>query len=111
MPQQSSFVKEDSSTTQYGLNVPYAPPNESSARSRISGTHLRPTPPSPLPKQVHTNLQNGADPSNETQLRNGRPRGDSRGRNYLLPRYWPRFTDQELQQISVEYPSSNTILG
>ncbi|XP_023517533.1 B3 domain-containing protein Os07g0563300-like isoform X1 [Cucurbita pepo subsp. pepo] len=107
IPQQSSFVKEDTCTTQYGLNVPYAPPNEPSTRSRMSGTHLRPTPPSPLPKQVHTNLQNGADPSSETQLRNGRPRGDSRGRNYLLPRYWPRFTDQELQQISVD---SNSVI-
>ncbi|KAL0542844.1 hypothetical protein IC582_017925 [Cucumis melo] len=106
MPKQSSFVKEDSSTMQYGLNIPYAPPNEPSARGRISGTHLRPTPLSSLPKQIHTNLQNGAD-SNETQLRNGRPRGESRGKNYLLPRYWPRFTDQELQQISVD---SNSVI-
>lgn len=95
---------------QYGLNIPYAPPNEPSARGRISGTHLRPTPLSSLPKQIHTNLQNGADSSNETQLRNGRPRGESRGKNYLLPRYWPRFTDQELQQISVEYPQSWIII-
>ncbi|KAK2632500.1 hypothetical protein EUGRSUZ_L01474 [Eucalyptus grandis] len=28
----------------------------------------------------------------------------ARGRNQLLPRYWPRITDQELQQISGEYP-------
>ncbi|XP_062160615.1 B3 domain-containing protein Os07g0563300-like isoform X2 [Alnus glutinosa] len=40
-------------------------------------------------------------------VRNGRPRVDARGRNLLLPRYWPRFTDQELQQISGD---SNSVI-
>ncbi|XP_031497106.1 B3 domain-containing transcription repressor VAL2-like [Nymphaea colorata] len=34
------------------------------------------------------------------QIRVARPPGEGRGRNQLLPRYWPRITDQELQQIS-----------
>ncbi|KAJ3682911.1 hypothetical protein LUZ60_013138 [Juncus effusus] len=33
-------------------------------------------------------------------MRVARPPADGRGRNHLLPRYWPRITDQELQQIS-----------
>lgn len=33
-----------------------------------------------------------------------RPPADGRGRNQLLPRYWPKMTDQELLQISGEYP-------
>ncbi|XP_010522012.1 PREDICTED: B3 domain-containing transcription repressor VAL1-like isoform X1 [Tarenaya hassleriana] len=33
-------------------------------------------------------------------LRSARPPVEGRGRNHLLPRYWPRITDQELQQIS-----------
>lgn len=37
-------------------------------------------------------------------MRVARPPADGRGRNQLLPRYWPRITDQELQQISGEYP-------
>jgi hypothetical protein len=37
-------------------------------------------------------------------LRVARPPAEGRGRNQLLPRYWPRITDQELQQISGEYP-------
>lgn len=37
-------------------------------------------------------------------LRVARPPIEGRGRNQLLPRYWPRITDQELQQISGEYP-------
>jgi hypothetical protein len=37
-------------------------------------------------------------------MRVARPPAEGRGRNQLLPRYWPRITDQELQQISGEYP-------
>ncbi|XP_024388646.1 B3 domain-containing transcription repressor VAL2 isoform X1 [Physcomitrium patens] len=33
-------------------------------------------------------------------LRVARPPGEGRGRNQLLPRYWPRITDQELKQIN-----------
>lgn len=39
-----------------------------------------------------------------SQIRVARPPAEGRGRNQLLPRYWPRITDQELQQISGEYP-------
>ncbi|ONM26211.1 B3 domain-containing protein [Zea mays] len=41
-------------------------------------------------------------------LRVARPPADGRGRNQLLPRYWPRITDQELQQISGD--SNSTIV-
>lgn len=43
---------------------------------------------------------NGLDSSGEAQGRNER----HRDRNQLLPRYWPKISDQELQQISGEYP-------
>lgn len=39
-----------------------------------------------------------------SQARVARPPAEGRGRNQLLPRYWPRITDQELQQLSGEYP-------
>lgn len=74
LSQQSSSLKEDPSTPQFGLTAPHASPNE-------------------------TNAQIG--------VRNGRPRVDARGRSLLLPRYWPRFTDQELQQISGD---SNSVI-
>lgn len=38
------------------------------------------------------------------QIRVARPPIEGRGRHQLLPRYWPRITDQELQQITGEYP-------
>ncbi|KAJ6416517.1 hypothetical protein OIU84_002390 [Salix udensis] len=49
----------------------------------------------------------GVDSSVDGQTRNGRPRIDARGKSQLLPRYWPRFTDEELQQIS---GNSNSVI-
>lgn len=85
------------------MTVPYASANETNGQVGVAGSNLRPTPP-PMPKQYIGNLTSGVDSPGETQIRNARPRADARGRNQLLPRYWPRFTDQELQQISGEYP-------
>lgn len=39
-----------------------------------------------------------------SQERVARPPTDGKGKNMLLSRYWPRITDQELQQLSGEYP-------
>uniref|UniRef100_A0A0E0ED45 B3 domain-containing transcription factor VAL3 n=1 Tax=Oryza meridionalis TaxID=40149 RepID=A0A0E0ED45_9ORYZ len=43
----------------------------------------------------------------QAQLRNGRPRMDAKARSQLLPRYWPRITDQELQHLSGD---SNSVI-
>ncbi|GJN33429.1 hypothetical protein PR202_gb22027 [Eleusine coracana subsp. coracana] len=50
------------------------------------------------------------DPTRDvfSHLRVARPPAEGRGRNQLLPRYWPRITDQELQQISGD--SNSTIV-
>ncbi|KAK9268141.1 hypothetical protein L1049_010581 [Liquidambar formosana] len=104
IPRQLSSSKDDSSTTHFGMAAPTASPNETTCQTGSSVTHSRPTPPPPLAKQFFGNPSNGADASGEIQIRNGRPRGDGRGKNQLLSRYWPRITDQELQQISGEYP-------
>ena len=101
---QQSSLKEESSNPPFRLAVPYTSPDEANSQIGVSGTHLRSNPQPPLAKQFHSNLHNGLDSSGETQIRNGRPRPDGRGRNQLFPRYWPRFTDQDLQQISGEYP-------
>ncbi|GLU14881.1 hypothetical protein SLE2022_314220 [Rubroshorea leprosula] len=57
--------------------------------------HLHPKPPKavlPTGLEVNTGMV--------SQMRVARPPAEGRGRNQLLPRYWPRITDQELQQIS-----------
>ncbi|TYI59272.1 hypothetical protein E1A91_D10G024800v1 [Gossypium mustelinum] len=100
-------LKEDSSNPPFGLAVPYTSIDEANGQMGVSGTHLRPKPQPSLAKQFHSNPHNGLDSSGETQMRNGRPRPDGRGRNQLFPRYWPRFTDQDLQQISAD---SNSII-
>ncbi|XVF46112.1 hypothetical protein PTKIN_Ptkin03bG0000500 [Pterospermum kingtungense] len=38
------------------------------------------------------------------RARIARPPIEGRGKNHLLPRYWPKITDQELQKLSGEYP-------
>ncbi|KAG2308618.1 hypothetical protein Bca4012_082300 [Brassica carinata] len=38
--------------------------------------------------------------SKSAQARIGRPPVEGRGKSHLLPRYWPKYTDKELQQIS-----------
>lgn len=60
-----------------------------------------------LPKPPRSALAGGleANAGVVSQIRVARPPAEGRGRNQLLPRYWPRITDQELQQISGEYPS------
>lgn len=59
-----------------------------------------------LPKPPKTGLSISPETSKGTasQLRIARPPVEGRGKNHLLPRYWPRITDQELQQLSGEYP-------
>ncbi|XVF87570.1 hypothetical protein PTKIN_Ptkin18bG0131000 [Pterospermum kingtungense] len=120
---QQSSLKEESSNPPFGLAVPFTSPDEGNGQIVVSGTHLLPNSQPPLAKQFPSNLHNGPDSSgetqicngrprpwldssSETQIRNGRPRPDGR-RNQLFPRYWPRFTDQDLQQISGD---SNSII-
>ncbi|CAM8958372.1 unnamed protein product [Rhodiola kirilowii] len=59
-----------------------------------------------LPKPSKSGLGLSMDASKGVvqQPRVARPPAEGRGRNQLLPRYWPRITDQELQQLSGEYP-------
>lgn len=65
------------------------------ARSR----HLVPKPP-----KLSLGPSSEENATMASQARVARPPAEGRGRNQLLPRYWPRITDQELQQISGEYP-------
>ncbi|XWS12723.1 hypothetical protein CRYUN_Cryun37aG0114800 [Craigia yunnanensis] len=104
---QQPSQKEEPSNLPFGLAIPYTSPDEANGQIGVSGTNLRSNPQPPLAKQFHSNLHNGLDSSGETQIRNGRPRPDGRGRNQLFPRYWPRFTDQDLQHISGD---SNSII-
>ncbi|GAA0140865.1 hypothetical protein LIER_02137 [Lithospermum erythrorhizon] len=60
-------------------------------------THILPKPVKPTPSTSSEAMKASPPPP---QARVARPPADGRGRHQLLPRYWPRITDQELQQIS-----------
>ncbi|KAE8734047.1 B3 domain-containing transcription repressor VAL2 [Hibiscus syriacus] len=65
--------------------------------------HLLPKPPTSV---LATGLELNA--GMVPQIRVARPPAEGRGRNQLLPRYWPRITNQELQQISGD--SNSTVV-
>lgn len=87
------------------MTIPYTPVNESNSQIESSVNSLRPIPPPPFAMHFQGSLHNGVDLSFDGQIRNVKPRVDARSRSQLLPRYWPRFTDEELHQISGKYPS------
>ncbi|PIA32446.1 hypothetical protein AQUCO_04500208v1 [Aquilegia coerulea] len=64
--------------------------------------------PRPRTSKMGIGIAPEASKDNHPQLRVARPPIEGRGRNQLLPRYWPRITDQELQQISGD--SNSTIV-
>ncbi|XP_027354888.1 B3 domain-containing protein Os07g0563300-like [Abrus precatorius] len=106
MCQQPPSLKEDSSPQPFGMPVPYSSQNERNGQLGVTGNHPQQTP-LPPGKQFNGTMHLAPDSSGEAQVRNGRPRADARGRNQLLPRYWPRCTDLELQQISID---SNSVI-
>ncbi|KAH6555175.1 hypothetical protein KP509_1Z276200 [Ceratopteris richardii] len=48
--------------------------------------------------------------SSQPTVRIARPPSEGRGKNQLLPRYWPRVTDQELQLLTAKEYSSNCVV-
>ncbi|XP_038987699.1 B3 domain-containing protein Os07g0563300-like [Phoenix dactylifera] len=101
----SSTLKEDPSSLLIGLAAPFPPPNGAKDLSRVSTTQPQRQMAPQSSKQFYPH--NGIDGELQAQMRNGRPRVDARARTQLLPRYWPRITDQELQQISGD---SNSVI-
>ncbi|KAK4858002.1 hypothetical protein QYF36_009440 [Acer negundo] len=60
----------------------------------------------PKPPKYGLNMISETNKGATSQLRIARPPADGRGKNHLLPRYWPRITDQELQQLSGDLNST-----
>ncbi|KAH9290284.1 hypothetical protein KI387_034401, partial [Taxus chinensis] len=105
----SLLSKDDPSTAFLGLAISSGSLDEGKELGKVSATHPQRQRRQILPKPLHASPSTGSDSSKDMhpQIRVARPPGEGRGRNQLLPRYWPRITDQELQQISGEYPSSD----
>ncbi|KAG6680848.1 hypothetical protein I3842_13G062900 [Carya illinoinensis] len=60
-----------------------------------------------LPKPTKTTITVSSETNKSVvQMRIARPPAEGRGKNQLLPRYWPRITDQELEQLSGDLNST-----
>ncbi|KAF9670957.1 hypothetical protein SADUNF_Sadunf13G0123100 [Salix dunnii] len=68
------------------------------------GQRSRPILPKPSKPGLSTSSEINKGATSE--LRIARPPAEGRGKNQLLPRYWPRITDQELQQLSGDLNSN-----
>lgn len=58
----------------------------------------------PKPSKTSFTISSETNKGGFPNVRVARPPADGRGKSQLLPRYWPRITDQELQKLSGEYP-------
>ncbi|XP_024981170.1 B3 domain-containing transcription repressor VAL1 isoform X1 [Cynara cardunculus var. scolymus] len=63
----------------------------------------------PKPSKSGVSIRSQSNKGMVSDNRVARPPAEGRGRNQLLPRYWPKITDQELLQISGDLNSNCTI--
>ncbi|XP_074585324.1 B3 domain-containing protein Os07g0563300-like isoform X2 [Curcuma longa] len=105
--QQSPVTKENSSIL-ISLSASFPSSNGVKDPMKLSSNQSPVQITTPLSKQFYPQRMNEAEL--QVQMRNGRTRVDAYPRTQLLPRYWPRITNQELQQISGDPQSSITPL-
>ncbi|GMH05394.1 hypothetical protein Nepgr_007234 [Nepenthes gracilis] len=104
----TSIFKDKPSTPHFVLASHSTLASETVSQTTVCGIQSQQLmPPLALGKALTGGSHNGVDSSGETQMPNSRLRADARDRNQLLPRYWPRISNQELQQISGD---SNSII-
>ncbi|CAI8597053.1 unnamed protein product [Vicia faba] len=68
------------------------------------GPRTRPILPKPLKTGLTMKVETEKGMVNQPRI--ARPPADGRGKNQLLPRYWPRITDQELERLSGDLKST-----
>ncbi|XP_006347122.2 B3 domain-containing protein Os07g0563300 isoform X3 [Solanum tuberosum] len=107
-PWQSSYANSDLSAPSFCLTVGSTCKNEPTVHSKVSvSVQQQNTLSIPLPLGKQLGGHATVDSAGETQVRSSKIRGDGRGKNQLLPRYWPRITDQELRRLSED---SNSVI-
>ncbi|XP_076911014.1 B3 domain-containing transcription repressor VAL2-like isoform X2 [Bidens hawaiensis] len=111
MPQPSlsySLGNNHLATTKASVNPSSSGPMEAeSVPSFKQGQRSRLSFPKPAKSGVTIRPQSNKGMISDNRV--PRPPGEGRGRNQLLPRYWPKMTDQELLQISGDLNSNCTI--
>ncbi|ERN03458.1 B3 domain-containing transcription repressor VAL2 isoform X1 [Amborella trichopoda] len=106
---QSLNAKDDISLPLLGLGVSVSSPAETMDATKVSGCETRERSLQLFPRQYLPGSCSGFQSSGDLRspMRIARPRGEGRGKNQLLPRYYPRITDQEIQQITGD---SNSVI-
>ncbi|XP_010529406.1 PREDICTED: B3 domain-containing transcription factor VAL3 isoform X2 [Tarenaya hassleriana] len=100
-------LKDDPCRSRLAFPGPVATPNDTNGHIRLIGPHLWQT--SPL-NHSHNDLNSGVDSPCESESRNMTLNVDSQLKHRVLPRYWPRFTNQDLQNLSTDSKSVITPL-
>ncbi|KAF8664484.1 hypothetical protein HU200_054659 [Digitaria exilis] len=102
-----STLRDDPPSLSVGLASNFASQNGPKDHIRIAPAQQQAQmASSSLQKQFYSHAVSGYNEF-QAQMRNGRPRMDAKARSQLLPRYWPRITDQELQHLSSD---SNSVI-
>lgn len=105
MPSLNISLRLPSETSSFGLTFSGGVEEGENSRSPLFQSGQRPRQILPKPPKTNTAKVSDASKSSFSPMRVARPPAEGRLRNQLLPRYWPRITDQELQKLSGEYPS------
>ncbi|KAL4342888.1 hypothetical protein HN51_061202 [Arachis hypogaea] len=79
---------------------------EGRLESKASNFQQRSRPILPKPSKTGLTMNVETDKGSTSQARIARPPAEGRGKNQLLPRYWPRITDQELERLSGDLKST-----
>lgn len=102
-----SILKDDQPSLSVGLASNFSSQNGPKDHIGIATTQQQAQmASSSLQKQFYSHTVSGYNEF-QAQMRNGRPRMDAKARSQLLPRYWPRITDQELRHLSSD---SNSVI-
>ncbi|CAH1448413.1 unnamed protein product [Lactuca virosa] len=91
-----SFFSNELATPVSSLPATFMAQDQKSEKGKASGQFCPP----PSVGKCCSSSNSPPGTSLESQTYSGKGHGEKRGRHQLIPRYWPRLTDQELQQIS-----------
>ncbi|KAL4563157.1 hypothetical protein LXL04_027192 [Taraxacum kok-saghyz] len=95
-----SFFTNELATPISSLPATFMPQDQNIEKGKVSGVGIGRLCPPPSVGKCCSSNSSPPGTSLESQTHGAKSQSEKRGRHQLLPRYWPRLTDQELQQIS-----------
>lgn len=99
-------LRSPSETSNFGFSFSDGVEEGEKTRSSLLQAGQRPRHILPKPPKSHVTKASDPNKSPFSSMRVARPPAEGRLRSQLLPRYWPRITDQELQKLSGDLNST-----